>query len=147
MVKILGLLGGFCFAFCGVPPALNAIKMGSTSVPRSTAWLVFMGGVFMYAYLLFTYGFDLVLFVNYAIEIASWGIIVRYQLFPRVRPRRSSKGKTYNTPHGKAQVLEQDERDNVLLSFERSVALNGGLSSTTWWVSPERLERLRKGER
>jgi hypothetical protein len=84
MIKLLGLLGGFCFAYCGVPAAYATWRAGkSVGTPVSIAWMIFLGAVFMYLYLTASYGLDLILTLNYFIEAASWGLIVFYHYFPR----------------------------------------------------------------
>lgn len=82
MIKILGILGGFCFAYCGVPAAYATIKARrSIGLPISTATMILIGAVAMYGYLTATYGFDLILTINYTIEALSWGVIVFYHFF------------------------------------------------------------------
>lgn len=79
IIGLLGVIGGFCFAYCGVPAAFATLKAGrSIGTPVSIAWMIFTGSMFMYSYLLLRYGFDLILAINYAIEIFSWGILVVY---------------------------------------------------------------------
>lgn len=83
ITKILGLLGGFCFGYCGIPASYATIKAKkSIGTPISIAWMIFLGSIFMYSYLFRTYGFDLLLTFNYGIEALSWGIIVYYHYFP-----------------------------------------------------------------
>jgi hypothetical protein len=84
MIKLLGLLGGICFAYCGVPAAYVTARAGrSIGTPISIAWMIFLGAVFMYSYLTASYGFDAILTVNYSIEALSWALIVFYHYFPR----------------------------------------------------------------
>lgn len=92
MIKLLGLLGGACFAYCGVPAAWATCKVGrSVGTPISTAWMITVGGIAMYAYLLGSFGFDLILLVNYTVEVGSWGLVVWYHYFPRVAASQSRK--------------------------------------------------------
>ena len=84
MIKLLGLLAGFCFAYCGCPAAYATAKAGkSIGTPVSIAWMIFLGAILMYAYMFLSYGFDLILAINYIVEAISWGIIVLYHYFPR----------------------------------------------------------------
>jgi len=84
MLKLLGLVGGFFFAACGVPAAFATVRAGrSVGTPISVASMILAGAICMYLYLLLTYGFDWVLAINYAVETASWGTIVAYHYFPR----------------------------------------------------------------
>lgn len=82
MTYILGLLGGACFAYCGVPTALATYRAKkSQGTPVSIAWMISLGSVFMYSYLIRSYGFDLILTLNYAVELVSWGTIVYFHYF------------------------------------------------------------------
>lgn len=84
MLYLLGLLGGMCFAYAGVPSALATFKAGkSIGIPISTALLIFSGTILLYAYLYLSYGFDWILTLNYSIEAISWGVIVRYHYWER----------------------------------------------------------------
>lgn len=84
LLKIIGLAGGFCFAYCGVPTAWATIKKGaSTGMPVITAWMISVGGILMYWYLTASFGFDWVLAVNYLVEVVSWLIVVKYHYRPK----------------------------------------------------------------
>ena len=64
---------------CGVPAAYKTIRAGkSLGTPISIAWMIFLGSIFMYSYLTLTYGFDIIITLNYSIEAVSWGILVLY---------------------------------------------------------------------
>jgi len=84
LLSIIGLLGGFCFAYCGVPAAWATIRAGkSIGTPVTIAWMIAAGTILMYTYLFTLYGFNPVLTVNYAVEGLSWTIIVWYHYNPR----------------------------------------------------------------
>lgn len=84
ITKLLGFIGGVCFAACGVPAALATFKAKkSIGTPISVALYIFSGAIAMYFYLLLTYGFDLLLTANYLVEAGSWGLIAYYHFFPR----------------------------------------------------------------
>lgn len=84
LLKILGLVGGFCFAYCGVPAAYATWKIGkSIGTPLSVAWMILVGSIAMYSYLTVKHGFDAILTINYSVEALSWGVIVFYSHFPR----------------------------------------------------------------
>lgn len=78
LTKFLGILGGICFGFCGVPAALASYKAKAPAAPLSVTAFICTGGVAMFSYLFLTYGFDLLLTLNYAVEVGSWGIILYY---------------------------------------------------------------------
>jgi len=83
VLELIGLIGGFCFAYCGVPTMLRTIKAGkSIGTPADVAWFIFLGGLFMYTYLYFKFGFDWILTINYIIEVGSWGTILGYHYKP-----------------------------------------------------------------
>lgn len=84
MIRLLGILGGICFALAGLPAAYQSFKAGkSVGTPVTIAWLTMLGTIFMYLYLLASYGFDPILTVNYTTGAVSWGIIVYYHYFPK----------------------------------------------------------------
>jgi hypothetical protein len=78
-IKLLGIIGGILFCCCGVPAAYKTfIAKKSIGTPVSIAWMIALGSIFMYAYLILTYGFDVILTLNYSIEAISWLTIVYY---------------------------------------------------------------------
>ena len=84
MIALIGLLGGACFAYCGVPAAWATWRAGrSVGTPVSVAWMIATGGVLMYAYLTILHGFDGVLTLNYSVEVASWLVVVWFHYRPR----------------------------------------------------------------
>jgi hypothetical protein len=84
VVSALAILGGACFAYCGVPAAIATVRAGkSVGTPISVAWAIFVGAIAMYGYLFLSYGFDLLIAINYVVEALSWGLIVSYHYFPR----------------------------------------------------------------
>lgn len=83
-INALAIVGGACFAFCGVPTAWATFRKGrSVGTPASVAWAILLGAIVMYAYLYLSYGFNALLALNYAVEAGSWGIIVWYHYFGR----------------------------------------------------------------
>ena len=88
LIKLLGGLGGFCFAYCGVPLAWATVRVGkSLGTPVTTAWGIVIGAICMYGYLLLTYGFDPLLTVNYSVEFLSWALVVFYHYHTRRVPQ------------------------------------------------------------
>ena len=78
-LQLLGIFGGFCFAYCGVPTAWATVKAGkSLGTPLSVAWMIFLGALTMFTYLYLRYGFNWILTLNYVIEAISWGVVVFY---------------------------------------------------------------------
>jgi hypothetical protein len=107
ITHLLGLVAVLCFGFAGVPPAVSALRSGTTLVPRSTAWLIVIGCLTMYWYLYASYGFDAFLAVNYSVEVASWAVILWYAHRPRVwsldmTPTGMSAGVIVRQPGGVA---------------------------------------------
>lgn len=83
---LFGLIGGTCFAWCGVPVALATWRAGkSVGTPVSVALLILTGGLSMFAYLLLSYGLDWLLAGNYLVEVASWAVVAWYHFLPRRR--------------------------------------------------------------
>lgn len=84
IVEVFGIIGGFCFAYCGVPAAWATYKAGkSIGTPISVASMILVGAVTMYLYLLMSYGFNLLLAINYGVEAISWSVVVYFHFFPR----------------------------------------------------------------
>ncbi len=84
LLSLIGLLGGFCFAYCGVPAAWATWRAGrSVGTPVAVAWMIAAGGVLMYTYLTALHGFDAILTVNYAVEVLSWLVVIWYHYRPR----------------------------------------------------------------
>lgn len=84
MIPLFGVLGGVCFAVCGVPLAWSTVRAGRSLGPGLwTPMLIAAGGVSMYLYLLLTYGFNALLALNYAVEVGSWAVVLWYYLFRR----------------------------------------------------------------
>ena len=82
--SLLGILGGFAFAYCGIPAAIATYKAKkSVGTPIFVAIMIILGSIFMYSYLLLSYGFDLLLAINYLVQLCSWGLIAYYHFFPR----------------------------------------------------------------
>ena len=87
MLVLLGVLAGACFGLCGVPAAIRCFRVGNANgIPHTTALLIFSGALFMYFYLLVTYGWNVLLFINYAVEILSWGVVLWYHVWPAKTP-------------------------------------------------------------
>lgn len=85
MLEVLGLLGGLGFAVSGIPTAINAIKQGKVEfIPKLTQWSVFIGALLMVIYLVARNGFDWIVILDYGITITSWGIVLKYEYYPRV---------------------------------------------------------------
>ena len=84
IVSLLGILGGLCFAWCGVPAAYLTFKARrSVGTSIFSSWMIVLGSIFMYLYLNARYGFNLLLTVNYFMQLISWGIIIFYHYFPK----------------------------------------------------------------
>lgn len=86
MLKVLGLIASFFFAFAAVPAAYAVHVNGKQPhrVMHITAWYIFIGCLLMYTYLLLSYGFDVILTFNYVVETLSWGTILWYWYHPRL---------------------------------------------------------------
>ncbi len=82
MIEALGILGGVCFAYCGVPVAWATLKAGRhLGTPVAVAWMIVIGAILMYAYLYARHGFDPILTLNYSVEAASWAVVIWFRYF------------------------------------------------------------------
>ena len=83
ILTVLGVLGGFAFAFAAVPQAVATWRAGkSLGTPPSIAWAIFVGCICLYAYLTGTHGFDLLLTLVYGVETISWATLLWFNYFP-----------------------------------------------------------------
>jgi uncharacterized protein with PQ loop repeat len=77
----LGFSAGILFAYSGIPLAIKTIKDGhSNHTPIQLILCVFLGAIFMLYYLIDTYGFDIIVFLEYSVTILVWLIILIYKL-------------------------------------------------------------------
>ena len=83
IIEVIGLLGGLCFAYAGIPSAIATHKAGkSIGISLLTSWLILLGTILLYIYLYIKSGFDWIITVNYSVEALSWAVIIRYHYFP-----------------------------------------------------------------
>ena len=81
LVNIIGLIGGFFFAYCGVPQAYKTIMAKKhLGTPISISASITIGTIFMYLYLYLAHGFDMIITINYSVELVSWAILLYYGL-------------------------------------------------------------------
>jgi len=79
MTELLGIIGTLLLVSSGIPTAYRTYKAGkSIGTPISIAWMVVLGLKFMFAYLYFQYGFNLLIAGSYLIQILSWEVIIYY---------------------------------------------------------------------
>lgn len=80
-LQAFGLFAGTFFAYAAVPAAIRTVRAGKhLGTPPDIISAVLLGTVTMYSYLLIAHGFDWVLAVNYAVEAASWTVLLVYWL-------------------------------------------------------------------
>jgi hypothetical protein len=81
VVKLLGLLGGFCFAYAAVPQAIRSLRARKhLGTPVSISLAILAGTFAMYGYLYLAHGFDWVIAVNYSVEALSWAVLLFFGL-------------------------------------------------------------------
>lgn len=79
MISLLGIVAGAFFAYAAVPQAIRTIRAGKhLGTPVDLAAIIFIGTLLMWSYLFLTYGFNLILTINYAVEAWSWGVLLWY---------------------------------------------------------------------
>jgi hypothetical protein len=84
MVSILGIIGGLLFAVAALPSAIRTIKAKrSLGTPVDISLVVCLGNIIQYVYLLLSYGFNPVLFVNYLVGFVCWVILLYYGVFKK----------------------------------------------------------------
>lgn len=81
LVNIIGLIGGFFFAYCGVPQAYKTIMAKKhLGTPITISASISLGSIFMYLYLYLSHGFDWIVTVNYSVGFLSWFILLWFGL-------------------------------------------------------------------
>lgn len=82
--EILGWLGSFCFAFCGVPQVIKCIKSGNADgVSAIFLWMWLMGELCSTPALIMTTGYVWWILANYFVNAICLSIIMKYYYFPR----------------------------------------------------------------
>ena len=80
---ILGTFGGMCFAVSSVPMAWRCWKQRRTDLNQPfLMWAVWTGAVTMFAYICLALGFDWFVFLDYAITIVGWSVVIWFHYFP-----------------------------------------------------------------
>jgi len=84
MIDLLGYIGGFLFAFCGLPQAWKSYKDGnSDGISMSMILMWLSGEILMQIYVFLQHGLDLPLLINYWINTFFVAIILYYKLYKR----------------------------------------------------------------
>ena len=84
LISLLGILGGLLFAYAALPTAVRTIKAKHTlGTPKDISFVVCLGTVVQYVYLLCSYGFNLLLFCNYLVGFVCWAILLYYGAFKK----------------------------------------------------------------
>jgi uncharacterized protein with PQ loop repeat len=83
IVESLGWIAGIFFAICGIPQAIDCWKKGHAK-GLSDGFLAcwFLGEVLMTMYVLLKHGFDGPLLFNYAGNLLSLLVILKYRFIP-----------------------------------------------------------------
>lgn len=83
MIIWLGLVANVLFAISCLPTAWQAYRGGrNPGVPIATVWLLFWALVSYTSWQFLQFGFYLPFLVG-PVEIASWGVVLRFHYFPR----------------------------------------------------------------
>ena len=84
IIPLLGILGALAFCFAAIPTAFATVRAGrSIGTPLSVITAILFGNILMYAYLFLQYGFNPILTFSYGIELLSWGVLLKFHIFPR----------------------------------------------------------------
>ena len=79
MIYLLGIIGGLLFAWAALPAAIRTIRAGHTlGTPKDISFVVCLGTLIQYFYLLLSYGFNFLLFCNYLVGFVCWAILLYY---------------------------------------------------------------------
>lgn len=81
---LIGIIGGTCFAFSGLPQAIKSLREGhSDGISHGTVWLWLIGEACMLIYAIRFYTSDLVLIANYTANLVLIGIVAKYKYMKR----------------------------------------------------------------
>lgn len=83
MIELIGWIGTFGFALCGVPPAYLAWKNKKTELDAGLLSLWFIGEVCTIIYVAAT-TFDIILMTNYLANFVCLCIILNYKLKSKI---------------------------------------------------------------
>jgi len=84
MVEVIGYVGGFLFAFCGLPQAYLCYKDGhAKGVSSGLLWMWLSGEVLVQAYVILKHGFDMPLLINYWVNTVFVSVIIKYKYWER----------------------------------------------------------------
>ena len=79
IIKLCGWIGAMCFAFCGLPQAIQVVQQGhAEGVSPYFIGLWFAGEILSMIYVYFTHGLDKPLFTNYVLNLAFISVILYY---------------------------------------------------------------------
>lgn len=67
MIDLVGYIGSICFAICGIPPAVEAIRKGYCEYPKSFLWLWFIGEIATTIYVIAIAKY--ILLINYIVNL------------------------------------------------------------------------------
>lgn len=85
MIEVLGYLGGFLFAFCGLPQAYQSYKEGhSRGINSGLIWMWISGEILMQIYVMLKHGFDMPLLINYWVNTLFVMVIIKYKYWERL---------------------------------------------------------------
>ena len=82
-MELLGWIGSFCLAICGLPQAIQSIREGhSNGLSYGLLFLWFTGEVCTFIYILSSI-ISIPLLCNYFANILFLLIIIKYKIYPR----------------------------------------------------------------
>ena len=86
IATIVGWIGTFCFAFCGVPLAIQCVRQGHAKSLSPCFLVLWTVGEFCYvAAVLHDFGWVGWMMFNYLLNIACALVIWKYYFSPRLR--------------------------------------------------------------
>ena len=84
IADILGWIGATAYAICAVPQVILCIRQGCVKGFSAVyAWLSFTASVLSLIYAI--PGGEMMLLLNFGLNIFLWGMILKYVYFPRVK--------------------------------------------------------------
>ena len=80
--EVIGIIGAICFAICGLPLAIQVVQQGHANGVSGIFLLLWLiGEIFTLFYVYNKHRVDLILILNYVLNLAFIAVIVYYKFW------------------------------------------------------------------
>ena len=99
-LNLVGFMGTFLLAFCALPLCFQALRDKEISVSPTFLYFWFIGEVFLLAYVLLALDANLILMLNYGLNIICLLPVIYYNRIPIGKNVTEISKNQTNTPEG-----------------------------------------------